>query len=101
MTKSFGGDPEVFRPERFLDQSGYLLPADHPNRKHMLQLGAGPRVCVDEAFALKRLFIFTISLVQKFDLQQGDESLVQCDYDAYENGAVLHHKPYKVRLVAR
>ena len=99
--KKFWGDPEVFRPERFLDESGNLLPADHPNRKHMLQFGAGPRVCVGEAFALKRLFIFTTSLVQKFDLQQGDESLVPCNYDSYENGSILHHKPYKVRLVAR
>ena len=98
--KKFWGDPEVFRPERFLDESGNLLPADHPNRKHMLQFGAGPRVCVGEAFALKRLFIFTASLVQKFDLQQGNKNLVPCDYDSYETESLLHHKPYKVRLVA-
>ena len=99
--KKFWGDPDVFRPERFLDKRGNLLPPDHPNRKHMLQFGAGPRVCLGEAFAVKRLFMFTASLVQKFDLQPGDENLAPCDYDSYENGFILHHKPYKVRLVTR
>ena len=29
--KAFWGDPENFRPERFLDEDGELLAADHPN----------------------------------------------------------------------
>ena len=99
--QNFWGDPEVFRPERFLDESGNLLPADHPIRKHMLMFGAGPRVCVGEQFALKRLFVFTASLMQNFNLHPGDKNLAPCDYNSYENGNVLHHKPYTVTLKSR
>ena len=99
--QNFWGDPEVFRPERFLNESGNLKPADHPIRKHLLVFGAGPRACVGEQFALKRLFIFTASLMQNFDLHPEQENLTPCDYNSYENGSILHHKPYKVRLMSR
>ena len=64
--KAFWGDPEKFRPERFLDEDGELLAADHPNRKHLVPFGAGPRVCVGEMFAMARLFLWTSALVNKF-----------------------------------
>ncbi len=64
--KAFWGDPENFRPERFLTDDGEFLPADHPNRKHVLPFGAGPRVCVGEVFAMARLFLWTSALVNKF-----------------------------------
>ncbi len=63
---SFWGDPENFRPERFLDEDGQFLSADHPTRKHLLPFGAGPRVCVGEVFAMARLFLWTSALVNKF-----------------------------------
>ena len=64
--KAFWGDPGNFRPDRFLDEDGEFLPADHPNRKHVLPFGAGPRVCVGEAFAMTRLFLWTSALVNTF-----------------------------------
>ncbi len=64
--KAFWGDPEKFRPERFLDEKGEILPADHPNRKHLLPFSAGPRVCIGEVFAMARLFLWTSTLVNKF-----------------------------------
>ncbi len=64
--KEFWGDPENFRPERFLDEDGELLAADHPNRKHLVPFGAGPRVCMGEVFAMARLFLWTSALVNKF-----------------------------------
>ena len=64
--RSFWGDPENFRPERFLDEDGELLAADHPNRKHLLPFSAGPRVCVGEVFDMARLFLWTSALVNKF-----------------------------------
>ena len=64
--KALWGDPEKFRPERFLDEDGELLAADHPNRKHLLPFGAGPRVCIGEVFAMARLFMWTSTLVNKF-----------------------------------
>lgn len=66
--KSFWGDPEKFRPERFLDDNGELLPPDHPERKHWVPFGAGPRVCVGEIFAMARLFLWTSALVDRFTI---------------------------------
>ena len=99
--KTFWGDPENFRPERFLDENSNLLLADHPIRKHMLQFGAGPRVCIGEAFALKRLFIFLTSIIQSFDLEPGSDLLVPCDYASYRNGGILFQQPYLIKLHPR
>ncbi len=98
--EKFWGDPLVFRPERFLDNAGKLLSADHPNRKHLVPFGAGSRSCVGEVFAHKRLFIFTASLVQAFDLKPGDVK-VSCDPGDYEEGIILAQKPYTARLIPR
>ena len=62
----FWKDPFVFRPERFLDDAGQLVQADHPNRKHLLPFGAGPRVCLGESMALARLFIWIATFSQRF-----------------------------------
>jgi cytochrome P450 len=102
MLDKFWGDPEVFRPEPFLDDdTGALLPGDHPNRKHMLEFGAGPRMCVGEAFAQKRMFIFLTSLLQAFDLQPGNDPLVPCDYSSFVMKGLLCQRPYSVKLTAR
>ncbi len=60
------GDPYVFRPDRFLDEHGNLLQADHPIRRQLLPFGAGPRVCLGEAFAMARLFLWSAAVVQNF-----------------------------------
>ena len=98
--EEFWDDPFVFRPERFLDENGNLVSRDHPNQKHVLQFGAGKRVCVGEKFALKRLFMFTACLVQAFDLMPADE-LVTCDPREYATGTILSQKPYLVKLNKR
>ena len=66
--KEFWGDPEVFRPERFLDDSGALVEADHPNRRHVLLFGAGQRQCIGEIFAHARLFLWSTALVKRFKI---------------------------------
>jgi cytochrome P450 len=98
--EAFWGDPDVFRPERFLDDAGKLLPADHPRRKRLMPFGAGSRVCVGEIFALRRLFIFLVSVAQAFDLGPGDK-LVTCKWEDYDNGLLLRQKPFTLRLTAR
>ncbi len=98
--EKFWGDPLVFRPERFLDDTGKLLPPEHPNRKHCLQFGAGVRECVGEIFALRRLFIFVTSLAQAFDLEPGDVK-VSCNPADYEESLALTQKSFKARLIER
>lgn len=100
--KTFWGDPETFRPERFLDDcTGQLLPADHPNRKHVLAFGAGNRMCIAESFSQKRLFIFLTSIVQAFDLVPGNSPLVPCSVDSHTAGGVNSPLSYKVKFIAR
>lgn len=98
--EKFWGDPLVFRPDRFLDDDGKLLPSDHPNRKHLMQFGAGVRECVGEIFALRRLFIFIASIAQAFDLKPGDV-ITSCANTDYIENFMLSQKPFTARLMAR
>ncbi len=93
----FWKDPEEFRPERFLDASGEVVPADHPNRKHLMPFGAGPRVCLGESLALTRLFIWTASMVQKFRIEPAKGNTVELiDANNYVFTATLSSKTYQV-----
>ena len=98
--ESFWGDPKTFRPERFLDDNGDIIPAEDPRRKRLLPFGAGNRVCVGEAFAMKRLFIFVATLVQAFDLESAGDD-VPCGYDSFIDGVVLSPQSYSVKLIPR
>uniref|UniRef100_A0A0B7BEC1 Cytochrome P450 n=1 Tax=Arion vulgaris TaxID=1028688 RepID=A0A0B7BEC1_9EUPU len=58
------GDPNNFRPERFLDNKGNLL---HP--EEFIPFSIGRRVCLGESLAKMELFLFLATMVQRFDLQ--------------------------------
>ena len=99
--EGFWGDPNVFRPERYLDgTSGDLLPADHPVRKHTLPFGTGARMCIGESLAMHRLFLVVSTLVQRFSIEADHaKPLVPCDPESFIMGAVLTPQPYTVRMV--
>lgn len=101
--QDFWKDPWNFRPERFLDQSGVLLGPDSAERKHVMPFGAGPRACIGEPFAMKRIFLVVGTLVQRFNLEP-EESLEQCsscDPCTYECSMALSSPPFKVRFARR
>lgn len=60
-------DPWGFHPERFLDDNGQLLQADHPTRQNMILFGTGCRSCPGEAFARSRMFLIVTTLIQHFE----------------------------------
>ncbi len=72
--ESLWQEPHIVRPERFLDAEGELVPPDHPNRKHLLPFGAGPRVCLGEVFAMTRLFLWTAAVIQNFEISPAPHS---------------------------
>jgi methyl farnesoate epoxidase/farnesoate epoxidase len=63
------GDPEVFRPERFLDSNGKFMKDDW-----MINFGSGKRFCLGESLARNILFIFFATFFQEFSLSiaEGD-----------------------------
>ena len=93
----FWTDPEIFRPERFLDSSGELVPADHPHRKHLMPFGAGSRVCLGESLASARLFLWITKVVSMFLIipAKGNHSSATDPRNFHFDG-VLRPTPYEV-----
>lgn len=63
------GDPDVFRPDRFLDTSGEI------NRQllgEFLPFSAGRRKCMGEVLAKNKLFLFLTGLLQQVTIEKPD-----------------------------
>lgn len=54
------GDPETYRPERFLNEKGQLA------KDVSLPFGAGKRVCVGETFGRQNMWLILTGLLQNF-----------------------------------
>jgi cytochrome P450 len=91
------GDPENFRPERFLSPDGKTL------KKHeaLLAFSVGRRQCLGESLARDMLFLFAANVFQRFCIEWDNSGP---DYGfQYENemSVALIPKPYKVLLKDR
>uniref|UniRef100_A0A3Q4G9E4 Cytochrome P450, family 17, subfamily A, polypeptide 2 n=1 Tax=Neolamprologus brichardi TaxID=32507 RepID=A0A3Q4G9E4_NEOBR len=56
--------PDLFKPERFLDQHGQQV-----TPSSFLPFGAGPRVCVGKSLAILEVFLFLSSLLQRMSFR--------------------------------
>ena len=63
--------------------------------------GAGRRVCLGRSLAKNRLFLFAVSLVQRFRVVPEGSSLPEADPRTFEMGLVLHPKHFKLCAVPR
>lgn len=63
MDKTVFKQPEVFQPERFLDENGQFS----PTLDKSLPFSAGKRLCAGETFTRNTLFLLTAVLVQNFN----------------------------------
>lgn len=61
MDEKVWGDPENFRPERFISNTGTLVKKDFS-----IPFGAGKRVCAGETAARNSLFLIVAALYQNF-----------------------------------
>ncbi|CAL8133539.1 unnamed protein product [Orchesella dallaii] len=59
------GDPENFRPERFLSKDG----KKYVKSENMQAFMVGRRVCVGETLARDNIFLFLTNIFQKFDIK--------------------------------
>ncbi len=66
--EEFWRDPEAFRPERFLDNQGELVPPDNEKRKRVMAFAAGVRVCIAEQFAVTRQFLWVTNVFKRFEV---------------------------------
>lgn len=95
-------DPWVFRPERFLNSDGQLLPPEHKYRQNLLPFSIGQRSCVGEAVGKSRMFMYLTSLLQSFDLiPSASGKMPETDPRQYEPGNVIKIKDFLCRAVPR
>lgn len=59
----FWGDPEVFRPERFLGEDGRVK-----RNNHLIPYSLGPRICPGELMARLELFLYISNILHQFRL---------------------------------
>jgi len=65
--KKIWGDPDVFRPERFLTPDGKGMNKQHPV---IAPFSVGRRQCLGETLARNNVFLFLVSLFQTFDIKE-------------------------------
>lgn len=61
-SKKVWGDPEVFRPERFLSQDG----KKYVKNDYLIPFQIGRRQCVGETLARDTVFLYLTNLFQRF-----------------------------------
>lgn len=94
--KQLWGDPENFRPERFIGPNGKLdLKLDKS-----LPFGAGKRLCAGETFARNTLFLFISAFFQNFNI-----SLPQNEQfpsrDKNSTGLITYTPEFWIKVTAR
>ncbi|XP_060551807.1 cytochrome P450 2B1-like [Ruditapes philippinarum] len=65
MDKDKWGDPDNFRPERFLSEKGEFV----QDKEHFAPFSLGGRSCVGKFLAKQELFIFLGTLIQRFEFK--------------------------------
>lgn len=88
MDADFWIDPEVFRPERFLDEN-----MEVKNIERLLPFGAGRRKCLGDQLAKACIFTFFVGILQKFNLKPSDEEFPSLKLLP---GITLSPKPYNL-----
>ncbi|GFR74736.1 cytochrome P450 2U1 [Elysia marginata] len=87
------GDARQFRPERFLKEGKLFYP------EQFVAFGLGKRSCPGESLAKMELFLFTVSLIQRFKIVPSDPN--NLPIRDYVRGATCCPVPFTVKFVQR
>ncbi|XP_044763833.1 probable cytochrome P450 305a1 [Coccinella septempunctata] len=92
--KAYWKDPEVFRPERFLDANGELI-----NHDYLFPFALGKRRCPGEVLARNCLFTFFTEIVRNFRITLHPESPTPSLIP--QPGIVCSPQPYLAKFTPR
>ncbi|XP_052800554.1 cytochrome P450 2B19-like isoform X3 [Mya arenaria] len=96
------GDPWNFRPERFLDANGNLLPAEHVFMQNVIPFSVGKRACPGQDFARSRIFITVAALIQRMRIEPPEDSeLPSPDPRLYTKNYPMNEPQFQCRFLAR
>lgn len=87
--KEIWGDPENFRPERFLEKGGSAL------KENVVPFQVGRRMCLGEALAKDFIFLMVTSIFQKFGVK-ADSQISRAKYLKPDVGFAL--MPQQINL---
>uniref|UniRef100_A0A4W5QU80 Cytochrome P450 1A n=1 Tax=Hucho hucho TaxID=62062 RepID=A0A4W5QU80_9TELE len=89
------GDPDVFRPERFLGKEG-LLNKDLTEK--VMIFGMGKRRCLGDGFARLEMFVFLTTLLHRLCIENvpGQELDLSTDF-----GLTMKPRPYRISVLSR
>ncbi|XP_014242400.1 methyl farnesoate epoxidase-like isoform X2 [Cimex lectularius] len=94
MDKEHWGDPEIFRPERFLDEKKCII-----NDEWFLPFGIGKRRCLGEIYAKMSLFLFLSSILYHFTVTPVPGEPVPTIKGL--DGATICPRPFQCMFVSR
>ncbi|KAL3847907.1 hypothetical protein ACJMK2_018798 [Sinanodonta woodiana] len=90
------GDPEEFRPERFIGEDGNLL-----NPEEFIPFFTGRRNCVGESMARMELDLFIPALVQRFEFLPPEGTVLGSKELEGVFGITHKPKPFEIRAIKR
>lgn len=91
-------EPDMFRPERFLETT--LQGLKLVRREQFVPFGLGRRICMGESLARDTLFIFFTTLVQHFRFNKPANHPAP-DTNNFTDGFTLIPHPFWVKMTAR
>ncbi|XP_014222433.1 probable cytochrome P450 303a1 [Trichogramma pretiosum] len=94
LMNDFWGDPEVFRPERFIDETGKIVTPEQ-----FAPFGIGRHRCMGETLAKGNLFVITAALLQNFTFSPVPGETPP--RNAYTDGVTACPVPYRVLMTKR
>ncbi|XP_067652587.1 cytochrome P450 2U1-like [Haliotis asinina] len=87
------GDPENFRPDRFLDDTGKVVKKDE-----FIPFSLGRRACMGESMARMELFLFLTTMIQRFKFVPVDGQMPSMDAIP---GLTYSPRPFLVKAIPR
>ncbi|XP_029451962.1 cytochrome P450 2K6-like isoform X2 [Rhinatrema bivittatum] len=86
--------PTEFNPQHFLNSEGLFI-----KKEAFMPFGAGRRICAGETLAKMELFLFFVSLLQRFTFRPPPD-LTDFDFKTL-TGITISPKPYKICALPR